>query len=412
MLFSANVPSLFRRVVILGLALALTACQATATSAPPESVSTAAAPTLPTTAGPTETPAPTATPMATATATPPPLPAAVQLETAPGLDGVADLGMTQVRITRLLRGPDAQLQLPADRLGRAPEGYGWVYVQFAFDSACTAADNLFKATGLYTHEMFACTLNTSAAFEDTAGRAYPVDASLDANDQVLMEGSMVSITLDETRVLGFAALLPDSAELWRVSLDRFYFDPGLYDPMQGNDYEARRNVIFVLGGQDLPSSLPAPEELNKVGWDSDHLAQVGDTLVTPGWTVRVVSIQEGEAAVSAAAALGLVPQRAYTMDYMMTLEMTCQGTVFDYQDLPHFTGIGEDPHTPVGFHDWTPAGQAVVDQSYFPGAHFMLYLTGHPRPGNHPVQIRMSYENRTTWVRVERFLSATAPVQP
>jgi len=399
-------------VWVVVLVTSLTACQAAPAAAPQLSASPSAAiaATVRPTAmvGPTDTPAPTATP----TATPPPLPAAVQLETAPGIDGVADLGLTQVRITRFLRGPEAQLQLPVDILGRAPEGFGWVYIQFALESVCTAADYLFDATGPITHEMLACTLNTTAIFEDTAGRAYPADVSLDGSDQIWMEGNITSIRLDQDKGIGFAALLPNEVSLRRVSLDRFYFDPGLYDPMQGGGDEARRTVVFVLGGEDLPAQLPAPDELNRVGWDSDHLARVGDTLVTPGWKVRVVSIQEGDEAVAAAAALGLVPQRAYTMDYLMTLEMTCQGSSFDYQDLPHFTGIGEDPHTPVGFHDWTPAGQAVVDQSYFPGAHFMLYLTGHPRPGNHPVQIQMSYEDRTSWVRVERFLAATAPVQP
>ena len=403
----------FLRAWVVVLTTSLTACQAAPAAAPQRSAvpPTTVVPSV--IVGPTGTPAPTTTPAATATATPPPLPAAVQLETAPGIDGVADLGLTRVRISRFLRGPEAQLQLPVDELGRAPEGYGWVYLQFTFESACTAADNLFNATGPITNDMYACSLNADFTFEDTAGRAYPALAKLDAHDQVLVTGANpVSLTLDQTRVLGIAAVLPDSAELWRVSLDRFYFDPGLFDPMQGLDYAARRNVIFVLGGQDQPAAMPAPEELNKIGWDSAHPAQVGDMLVTPGWQVRVISIQEGDEAVAAAAALGLVPKRAYRMDYLMTLEMTCQGSSFDDQDLPHFTGIGEDPHQPVGFHDWTPAGQAVYPQSYYPGAHFRLYLTGHPKPGNRPVQIKLSYEDRATSVTVERFLAATSPVEP
>ena len=118
----------FLRAWVVVLTTSLTACQAAPAAAPQRSAvpPTTVVPSV--IVGPTGTPAPTTTPAATATATPPPLPAAVQLETAPGIDGVADLGLTRVRISRFLRGPEAQLQLPVDELGRAPESYGWVYL--------------------------------------------------------------------------------------------------------------------------------------------------------------------------------------------------------------------------------------------------------------------------------------------
>lgn len=346
-----------------------------------------------------------------ATSTPVPAPAAIHWQSPAAFDDVIDLGLTELRVSAFLLGSEAEAVLPMSDLGAAPEGSQWAYAKFSFSSTCADVEPVFYfGMKVITPETYACAPMVDFAIADVTGRAYPASASLTADNKIWWLSNPQDTILDFTTDtgVGFATLVPLAAKLSRITLERVFFDSGGFDVMTMSSWDAMRPIVFAIPGAEDPAAFEPTLPVNEIGIDAALPAAIGDTLVTSTWQIRLVSIKEGAEAVAAFKALGLPQARPYDVTYLAELELTARGAYWQPYNLPHFTPIGEQADKALAFHYWTPVGQSVPDQTYYPGATLTVYLGQSLRADNRPTLISVdSMEEDYTYTK--RFLIGAAP---